>query len=394
MKYWLDIKIEPCRHYIKVKCKITDKNSDTFYLNGNFDILSAYSDGNKIAYKMDKTAPHPDFDNVSYPVIFNTEADNIEIEYEGFITEIIADINQIDEDIIELASYSGWYPKSKSLKSIFMFDIRLTLPDGYELISNVEIHDYSHIISTSSQDDIVIFASNKIKRYIFNHGDMKLIFLAPEDMCDGLAKRASDTAEANRFFTEHFGDIFGKSGKNEIVSVFRPRGGWGYKRGNASFMSCEWGKNETKFKVDFHELAHSWWGIADCSSNDWINEGGAEFSAFSAAKYIYGEQYACSIIQDYISQIRKSVDEEAIVDSTPDSQYRYLNHYIKTTVMFVKACEQFGEKSILDLLKKLYVKFAAESNATTNEFLNLCNPDMRDFFAKLLFEKGWKKINL
>ena len=141
-------------------------------------------------------------------------------------------------------------------------------------------------------------------------------------------------------------------------------------------------------------MAHGWWGIADCSSNDWINEGGAEFSAFSAAKHIYGEEYADSVIQNYISQIKKSADEEAIVDSTPGSQYRYLNHYIKTTVMFVNACERFGENRVFDLLKELYEKFAATRNATTNEFLNLCKPDMRVFFEKLLFAKGWKEINL
>lgn len=370
MKYLLDVKIEPDIHYIHVKGKIENAISNTFYLNQSFNIIKARANSVDIGHKMDKDAPHPAFDVVSRPVIFNTELRNIEFEYEGYVPEIIADVNQIDEDIIELASYAGWYPKTEFSGTTFDFDIKLNLPYGYELASNGKIHDYTHITSTGEDnDDIVIFASNKIKRVVFNEGVIKLIFLCPDEMLPTISNRAKDLATANEYFTEKYGEIQKQSAKKEIVSVFRPCGGWGYKRGNATFMSYENNKNKTKYTGDFHELAHGWWSIASTTTDDWINEGGAEFSAYAASKYIYGSKYAETLMNYYLEQISESDNTTSIVDTTSTSTDRYLNHYIKTTVMFINAGNNFGEDRVHSLLKKVYNKYAGSSNATTSGFI-------------------------
>ena len=58
-----------------------------------------------------------------------------------------------------------------------------------------------------------------------------------------MSNRAKDIAKDNSYFKEKFSEIQIQSAKKEIFSVFRPRGGWGYKRGNATFMSCEFNKS-------------------------------------------------------------------------------------------------------------------------------------------------------
>lgn len=394
MKYLLNVKIEPSRHYIHVKGKIENAISNTFYLNENFHMLYSKADNVDIGFKMDKEAPHPAFDAVSRPVIFDTKLTNIEFEYEGYISEIIADINQIDVDIVELANYSGWYPKPMLVGTAFDFDIKVSLPYGYELASNGTMHSNLHITSTDEDnDDIVVFASNKVKSVTFDEGVIKLTFLCPDEMLPNMSNRAKDIAKANSYFTEKYGEIKVQSAKKEIISVFRPRGGWGYKRGNATFMSYEFSKNETKYTGDFHELAHGWWGIANVTTDDWINEGGAEFSAYAASKYIYGSKYAENLMNDYTEKINKSDSKTSIIDTTSTSPDRSLNHYIKTTMMFINATKYFGEDRVFSLLKAVYNKYAGTRNASTMGFLDLCEPDMKTYFEKLLFAKDWKEID-
>ncbi|WMJ22472.1 hypothetical protein RBG61_10805 [Paludicola sp. MB14-C6] len=393
MKYFLEVYFEPIRHYIHVKGMIHNSVSNKFYLNENFTILNATSKCEKIAFHMNKEQPHPAFDKVSRPIIFDTENNEIEFEYEGTVPEIIADINQIDENIIELSSYSGWYPKPANFEVDFDFELNIKLPKGYEVVSNGKIVDYEHIISVQKETDIALFASNEVERYEYDESNVKCTFLCPSEMIEQLEQRAKDIIQANKIFVETFGNLDMKSGVTEIVSVFRPRGGWGYKRGNVTFLSAELGKKEKQYKYDYHELAHGWWKIANVTTDDWINEGGAEFSAYVAAKHIYGAPYAQKYISNCIEEITKSNDNVSIVDTDYQSQQRYLNHYIKPTIMHINAQKIFGDKRVFDLLKKVFTKYQNTQNATTYDFLSLCDDDMRIYYEKYLFANDWHQLN-
>lgn len=391
MKYHLDVSIEPSKHYLHVKGRIENACSNTFYLNENFTVLRTSSNGQSIAFFMDKEQPHPPFDMVSRPIAFDTPNDTIEFEYEGIITEPIAEVNQIDEHTIELASYSGWYPKPEILDTLFDFAVELHLPEGYEIASNGRCMENGRVVSTVPSDDIVIFASNAVERFTYESGNVKCVFLCPSDMIEQMEHRAEELVWANNFYTEKYGTLDTGSG-TEIISVFRPSGGWGYKRGNASFVSADWGRKDHHYQGDFHELAHGWWSIANIEKEDWINEGGAEFSAFSAAKQLYGPEYAESRYAEYLAEIEKADCHVSIVDTDNLSEYRYLNHYIKTTVMFVNAQKAFGEDRVFALLRDVFQKYKETRGAAAEGFLALCG-DMRPFFEKYLFAVDWEKLD-
>ncbi len=393
MKYFLEISILPSKHYIRVKGKIENPKSNKFYLNENFTILKASSQGENIGFYMSKDEPHPAFDTVSRPVIFEFSGEMFEFEYEGTISEIIADINQIDENIVELAYYAGWYPKPETLDTEFDFELNVDMPEGYQIASNGNCIGDNKICSSEKQMDIVFFASNEVSRVEYIEQNIKCVFLCPKDMVSSMEQRAKDLTAANILFTETFGAIETDNKITEILSVIRPRGGWGYKRGNASFVSAEWGKEAKQYKDDFHELAHGWWSIADMFRHDWINEGVAEFSAFVAAKSIYGNEFAEKYITGCIGAIEKSDCMISIVDTDSNSEYRQLNHYIKPTIMFIKAQQLFGEQKMLDCLKKLYQTFKNTQDATTDAFLELCEQGMSAFFKEYLFVEDWSKLN-
>lgn len=190
MKYILDVLIEPAKQYLHVKGKIEGSESRAYYLNENFILLGAWSKGEKTGFTMDKEQPHPAFDSVSRPVFFDTENDEVEFEYEGTIPEIIADVNQISEDVVELASYSGWYPKPRDLDAVFDFTVDLHLPEGYEVASNGSCVDGEHIVSTAKEFDIAVFASNRLERFTYEEDCVKCSFLCPSDMLPQMERRA------------------------------------------------------------------------------------------------------------------------------------------------------------------------------------------------------------
>lgn len=392
MNYCLGICIDPLNHTLYVKGKIKNSVCHEYYLNENFVILGAWSKGEKIPFRMQREEPHPAFDVVSRPVIFETQNDEVEFEYEGKIPEMIADINHIDQHIIELASYSGWYPKPKDSTAVFDFALTVKFPDGYEVASNGKCLDGGKIRSITKENDIVLFASDLVKRFEYIAGSVTCTFLCPSYLIPKIEQWAKNLVTANELFSQTFGRRDTGDG-TEIVSVFRPRGGWGYKRGNATFRSAEGDGKEDQDPEDFHELAHGWWCIANVETDDWINEGGAEFSAYLASKEILGENYAWRYRAQCMDKIRGSVDHTSIADTDYKSASRYLNHYIKTTVMYLNAQKQFGDERVFGLLKKVYTNYKNTRNATTSNFLSLCDKDMQNFFRTYLFATDWNQLN-
>ena len=190
-----------------------------------------------------------------------------------------------------------------------------------------------------------------------------------------------------------YGPQQGSNSKTEISSVFRPRGGWAYKRGNVSFLSADRARGVRQYLTDFHELAHGWWSIADMADHDWINEGGAEFSAYSAAKHIYGCESAEKHIAKYLKDIGECSGTASITETKSASPDKYVNYYEKTTIMFINAQMIFGEDRVFDLLKRLFQKFKETRGATTKDFLALCDAEMRAYFEKCLYSPGWQKLD-
>lgn len=388
MKYTMEVGIVPARHYMRVKCSIEGSIKHDYFLNENFRVLSASSNGADVAFLMDMKGSRPPFDEISRPISFDAKGD-LQIVYEGYITDVIFDVNQIEEDTVELSSYSGWYPKPETA---FAFDVTLALPEGYKIIANGRQTGAGRFVSVGEVTDIAIFASNAVERFAYASCGVRCEFLCPADMLPDIKNRADELTRVNALYTEMYGEPLSGSGAAEIISVFRPSGGWGYKRGNVSFVSAEWGRTEKRYHRDFHELAHGWWAIADVAKDDWINEGGAEYSAYIASKRLYGGDFVAQYIAERAELIRDSEDKTSIVDTKSDSPERHLNHYVKTTFMFMRAAELFGEARVTDILRDFYSAHRETRRAATADFLLPLSGDERAFFSECLFAEDWRAL--
>ncbi|MCL1859592.1 MAG: hypothetical protein FWF92_10225 [Oscillospiraceae bacterium] len=433
MKYNLEIKIVPKEHYIKVSGNIKNIENDInlFYLNENFTLNKLTNGQNDIKYIHDKNKPHPLYDLTSRPVILQTAVKELEFEYDGYIPEITNDINQIDEDIVELSGYSGWYPKdiiyTENTETLephikngdFAFELNIELPNEYIFAANAEIKNIEkssnitiyNISSYGDDFDIALFASNKVVKIEKSLNGIYFSSICPFIMEKKNTLKLDNLIEGQKIITELLGEPIKKQ---PTCFINRPRGGWGYARTAFVSMPGITDENDENLKDlseksmilsiggDLHELSHFWWGIASgIEPEDWINESGAEFTMLAVLKdMIKLDDYKTLIEKNgYIKHINELESEAAICETKTDEwDARYVNRYEKTAIMYIGAEIRFGRKNLFEFLKEFYNQNKTECNATTDKFLDICEKvlgkDSREYFNWLLYAKGWKNIDI
>jgi len=435
MKYNLDVKIIPKKHYIKVKGSIKDidiKNgANIFYLNENFTFNKLTSGQKDIEYIHDKSKPHPLYDLTSRPVILRTAVKELEFEYDGHIPEITNDINQIDEDIVELSGYSGWYPKdiiyTENTETLepriktgdFAFELNVELPNEYIFTANAEIKNFEkssnitkyNISSYGDDFDIALFASNKVVKIERSLNGAYFSSICPLIMENKNTLKLDVLIEAQKIITK----LLGKPIKKQATCfINRPRGGWGYARTAFVSMPGITDENDENLKDlseksmilsiggDLHELAHFWWGIASgIEPEDWINESGAEYTMLAVLKDMLKLDNYNTLIEknEYIKHINALESAAAICETkTNEWDARYVNRYEKTAIMYIGAEIRFGRENLFKFLKEFYSQNKAERNATTDKFLDICEKvlgkEAHKYFNGLLYAKGWENIDI
>jgi len=433
MKYNLDVKIIPEEHYIKVKGSIKNitipNGANVFYLNENFKINKLTSGGKDIEYIQDKTKPKPPYDLVSQSVILKTPVTEFDFEYDGYISEIVANVNQIDGDMVELAMYCAWYPKNflhtdnteefdpNVGNDCFEFELTVELPPEYIFAANAEIKNVKQskdvtVYNLSSygidRGDIAVFASNKVVRIERSANGLTVSAICPPVMEKKNTLKLDVLIEAQKRMTK----LLGEPMINQSTCyINRPRGGWGYVRTAIVLMPGITDENHESLKdlseeaiihfcgLDLHELAHYWWGIASSSdSNDWINEGGAEFTMLCIKKDMLKLENYNSFVNSYIERINRCPSDEAIIETPNDGEIREINFYTKTAIMYIGAEIRFGREGLFKFLREFYEQNKDEGGADTDKFLELCEEilgkEAKEYFDWLLSAKGWRNINI
>lgn len=415
MKYKLNVKIEPEKNYIHVQGQVEGVNCDNLaqiFLNENYNVISLDSQDENLNYVFDKNGDRPPFDHVSRPVNINSKIENLFFEYDGEFKTVIARVNQINEGVVELACYSGWYPKIFDLSFKFDFEITLELPKGYFVITNGDTtllsstNSYSRycLKSVCKVSDILIFASNKLNQINSTSERLELNVYCTDKMKNIALSKVKHIAAGYEILIKLFGDS--PLINTKMNYIYRPGGGWGYGREFVTIMPEQENKNEVLSRfdsahivhLDLHELAHIWWGSASTTHYDWINEGGAEFSSLTLIKEMFGEDVFLKYVEYYVAKINDEVNEKSILETGSDSPDRELNHYIKTTLMYIGAEKRFGNQQLFDFLKKYCHRYLGTQNADTTNFLETCEEhigkEARDYFQYLLTLKSWKGVDI
>lgn len=382
--YELNVCVLPNKRQINVSGKVTEIPNGCFYLNESFQIHAITVQGKPIPWFVSKKRERLPYDPVSVKINLPTKPSDIFIEYTGEITSSILDVNYISEDAIELGSYAGWYPKIEGHTGHLSYHIRLELPSGYHGVFNGHDISESHVIVKGEALDLSLFASKSLIKTIFSKNNINMIFIHSKTSQAVVEKQYQQLLVSYSLFIERYGEPTNSS--HDFYYIYAPREGWGYQRGNTTFLPGELMTSEQDNHGLFHELAHAWWSIAS-REDDWINEMGAEYSAYCAALIHYDKVYCTNYLRDSREAVRQTKEKKSIIETSPDSPDRYTNLYLKPTLMLLEAEALFGEEKVKDLLYLFYQRHRKSRAATTKDFLSCCDIEMASYFRERLYNE-------
>jgi hypothetical protein len=398
----MEVRIEPEYGEIFVNCKFKVLLSDpsqtdiSFNLHGTFQIEELKINGNLVDYSSKKNRPWmitPSSKNISLKVPQRNiqKAVNVGIVYHGRLEDIpefgtnkdqiLALDDQINTRMVELASYSSWYPQF-TFGIRFDIDLWLSLPDGWKCVcSGKEIESQkkeqrtlSHW-SSKEDTDIVIVASPRlhwksVETQNFNihvyHTQMPEYFINRE------IKQIEKTVE---LFTKLLGKTVIPAGT--VKHVYSPKhkgqGGAGYARPGLIVTSEGLTLESLKKEPDFslfhgiaHEIAHFWWNFGS-GQGDWINEAFAEYFSSLAAQRIMSEKKFRDILEKYREHVDGLPDDAPPISSVPfrGGRANYIVRYYKSSLfldyirnltgddLFFKTCRSFFNEFHRDLIGTL-----------------------------------------
>jgi hypothetical protein len=405
---------------LKAQIPITDASTVLIYLHDEFTIHSVSADGNNLNFIIpQEVKKKPMYSPSAKPIEIDLPPANstnvcqeIKIVYSGPISKTINRVNLLSESLTEIALYCAWYPLLDK-KQNFTYSLAVTMPEDQKTVSDGVLFAETkesgkitrHYERRAPGGDIPLIASNNIKFKVRETEALKAEIYYREihdpavDSALGMAIRAA------MILTEKLGDPISKG---RLTVVYSPRGGWGYSR-----IPLIVGPEETyktrlqnregiidNFHGLSHEIGHFWWSIADSStSQDWINEGLAEWSSLYVMERVFGRDEVNKILKSYTSQISGLSNVKPIMETKRDAgRHAYILFYEKGAYIFEMLRTKLGEDRLFSVLKNFYQKNYGRREAVTSELVSDLvhegGDDIRLFLNELLNTNNLPEISL
>ena len=140
--YDLTVKLDPADNALAATCEtkltLRGKESLKFYLNKVLTIDALEIDNQPVGHKSDATKEMDYTEGTIAWVVPNPLASKTEpvlnVRYHGRLQGNSAGVNQLSSSLVELASYSGWYPLFEGAHG-FTSRIDVDIPAGYKVAS-------------------------------------------------------------------------------------------------------------------------------------------------------------------------------------------------------------------------------------------------------------------
>lgn len=424
-KYELEIKINPKKRKIKVEGNIYLVNHKKMQ-RGYFDLHKSFKihdfllndEETKILKKEDLNtmAIRPAVKRYLFEIPEKRKI-KISINYSGQLlyfpefgetnSELFLD-DRINEQRIELASYSVWYPQFCDFGELFSYDIVLYIPREYKMVTQ------------SDQITEKIFNNKSITRWKCEEAtDIAVIgcsdFKYKKEESDNISYEAYFTDLPEEFIKKdyeqtvktynYFEEKMGSPSKNKISfkRVFSPKkyGQGAFQRGGMTVFSQGYILDLLKkypeinfLKGNAHELAHMWWNFSK-GKHDWINESFAEFFCLLALKNISGSNIDDNIkrYQDAVKKVGKDTHclyEHPLSNSGDGMTIRYL----KGSLMLYEIYDYVKEEKFFQLCREFY-KFSKSMEITSHIFEQFWTSRVKDIKKNIenwLHLKGSKPL--
>ena len=418
VSYCLKVRIEPESGGLFAEGKFRVIPADQsrrefdFNLHGTFLVQGIKVNGLPADFRTERNEPWMIIPSSKKITVKIPEADDrktldVDIVYHGKLEEIPefgASENQkwalddrINPRMIELASYSCWYPQF-SFGVRFDTDLALTLPDGWNCVCSgektVEWKEDGRTLSrwlSGGDTDIVIVGSPrlKLKTHKGNQINIHLYHTQmPDDFLDSEIRQIEQVVE---LYSRLLGTTVIPGGT--VKHVFSPKrkgqGGAGIAR--PGMIVTSEGRTLDGLKKDpgyslfhgiAHEIAHFWWNFGS-AQGDWINETFAEYFASVADQHIVSEKKFADNLEKYGDLVEGLTADAPPLSSVPfaEGETNYIVRYYKGSLMLDDIRGRIGDKLFFEICRDFFNAFHHDLVGT---------PEFRKFWEKRI--PGFREV--
>lgn len=410
MEYKLSVKLDPQLGSIVGIADIGNPGDSVFLLAKGLNIQSVVADGKAVQFNQYVSGSNPN----SVEIALSYVPQKLKIKYSGQIKandfpKTISNINLMKNEVIELTDLIDWYPRMKR-SNPFTYSLTVDAPSNFGLVTNgsiskeVQSKERKKITAESLKPGygISLLGSPELKKSALEaNGYCVEIYYSQlsESYIDSMS---TDLLKTIQFYEE----LYGMIASNRLVRIiYSPRPAGGYARGSIIVVSEKFAMEQRSqkfgyardFRLNAHEIAHFWSKANTSTSDDWINEGVAEFSALLVSEKFIGKPFANLLLSEYQGIVENTTTQTAIVNTENDSWEREINRYYKPTLILNELRVKYGDEKLKQFLNSLYARFIEARGATTGLFLEVLETSLvkeaKEYVEEAIHRKIWNTLN-
>jgi len=379
----LEVVLDPSTHGLRCNGRIRGAGA-SFTLARSLQIERLTVLGRPVRYRREPQAATEDR-IVMEPV----PGGDLEILYSGRILAeayppLTSQVNMVGPQLVELASYVGWYPKLEGGAGLFEFELTVDVPAGFATVTNGRLdsrkiagdRERTTWTSFTPAGDLLVVATPGLRSTRTAADGVTVELWATRLPDEYLASMRGDIVKALAFLSATVG---APSPTTLVRVVYSPRPGWGYVRTPLIVVSedkalAQRGERfgpARDFRYIAHEIGHYWWHLADAASpEDWINEGFSEYLALLASESIVGKDFVAELREEYAERSQASATKTPILETRNDSPDREVNRYARPVLLLGALREEYGPERTDRFIASAYRRFVQAGRATTEVLLD------------------------
>jgi hypothetical protein len=400
VSYDLKVTIEPTARTIAVRgsIEVPIENASGrevhFSLHETFAIKRLSVDGRRASLSFQAMSPTPIYPArrdvlIRLPTNDSKNLIRVDLEYEGRLKELpefgvspdqrLALDDQINSRLVELASYSSWYPQFLPTGHPIAVDLEVSLPKGWIAICSgkkleEQVKDSRAITrwASSNDSDILIAASPNYRLKSTRTSDAAVeIYYAqvPEEF---VAKEMRQIAEVMKLFSTYLGQT--SIPGNTIKHVYSPKRKGQGRAGIARPGMIVTSEGRTLealasdpsfslFQDVAHEIAHFWWNFGS-GQGDWINEAFAEYFSAIAVEQLLSEQAFETVVENYRKAVRSLPADSPSLSMVPFDGSGFVIRYYKGSLLLDSMRRILGDENFFLAARQFFETYKGKSIGT------------------------------
>lgn len=401
--YDLKAAIEPSAGSVSVRGQIVvpvepGQRELGFVLHRTFTISRLTVDGKKAAFVYQPPEPTP-FTPASRKVVVSLPAEHgstirLAIAYAGVLERLPewgasegqkwAMDDQVNGRLVQLASYSSWYPQIFAFGRKFDSRLEVSLPEGWIAVSGGAKEDFGLKSgravtrwSVPANFDITITAAPNFRKVA--DGAIEIYHTS---MPDSLVEReARELSAVMGLFRSRLGDAAVPGGV--IRHVFAPmvhgQGRAGIARAGIIITSEGRVREALAANPDYslfqdvaHEIAHFWWNFGS-GQGDWINEAFAEYYSALAVRDLVSQEKFEAVLENYRARVRSLPADAPSLATVPKEGGSFFVRYYKGSLMLDAIRRAMGDDAFFAASRTFFETYHGKEIGTA-EFRAFWSP--------------------